>query len=132
MGKNLVQDYKSKMKRARKGRSLKLKYPEFKQITDAYLSECEREKSLPTLTALSLRLNIDDLTDYGKRPPFAHDIKRVKKLGEVWLTTKLSTTEKPLINHIFLAKAIGGLRDNGDTQSGVAIGKGVVILPKRG
>lgn len=127
-------DTKTKNKRrAKVGRPLKLDYNAFHKLVEDYLEETKRLNTLPTLTELSLRLGIDDLTAYGKRARFAQDIKRVKQIAEVWITSKLSSTDKPLINHIFLAKAIAGLRDNADLgTANVQIGKGVVILPKRG
>lgn len=115
------------------GRPLKLDSGTFKQQVNDYLADCKATNKLPTLTGLSLKLGVFDLTEYGKKPLFASDIKRLKYEAELWLTDRLSSTDKPLINHIFLAKAIAGLRDNSNldiTSNGQSLG--VVVLPKRG
>lgn len=117
------------------GRPLKLDLGEFERITNEYLEECKRENKMPFLTALAMRLGVDEdtITQYGKREGFASVVKRVKDTTKIWLQEKLSNTDKPLINHIFLAKAIAGLRDNSNldiTSDGKPLG--VVLLPKRG
>lgn len=136
MGKQLIRKEEPTKKRHTGGRSLKLDIDTFRAETKAYLAEYVAENKLPTLTGLALRLGINDDSMsqiYGKREPYLSEIKRVKQIGTDWIISKLSSTEKPLVNHIFLAKAIAGLRDNSNidiTSDGKPLG--VVILPKRG
>lgn len=125
--------FPNKQKPKKTGRPLKLSFEPFKLEVDKYLQETKEANKLPTLTGLALRLDIDDLTNYGKLPRFAQEIKRIKNIASEQIIGKLFTTDKPLINHIFLAKAIAGLRDNSQldiTSNGASLG--VVVLPKRG
>lgn len=118
------------------GRPLKLEINSFKETVQQYLADMQENNGLPTLVGLSLRLGVSNDTlsgTYGKMPRFAEELKRVKEIASEKIITKLMSTEKPLINHIFLAKAIAGLRDNADLSgNGVFELKGVVKLPKRG
>lgn len=134
MGKQLYQINKDRANKV--GRPLKLNKDLFPKQVDEYLALCKQTGELPTIVGLASELNIAEQnlhTTYGKREPFMSELKRVKQLASRQIITKLNSTDKPLINHIFLAKAIAGLRDNSNidiTSDGRPLG--VVVLPKRG
>lgn len=117
------------------GRSLKLTVEEMEKSVAEYLAQTLAENKLPTLSGLSLALDVaaETISDYGKRPAYVKALKKVTRVGEEMLRQRLWNSEKVLANQMFIAKAQFGWRDNSNidiTSDGKPLG--VVVLPKRG